>query len=191
MIAVLMMLEAAFARYQVVDTGMPAVVTRHAPLVALAAFAVSWVLLHRKFELASYDFFADPKTDFLSEEPTEEGEYWYAETHRVSVVNHGYAPITVSVRLRGITPEPPTLTTTAIVESIVRVTEKKPSVIAQSGTLDVGSRRQTDICPVRRERHSSLRVAFTPAFRGSRRRPGSRPCRPVHVRRALRPVPPG
>lgn len=110
MIAVLMMLEAAFARYQVVNTGMPAVVTRHAPLVALVAFAVSWALLRRKFELASCDFVADPKTDFLSEEPTEEGEYWYAETHRVSVVNHGYAPISAAVRLRGITPEPPTLT---------------------------------------------------------------------------------
>lgn len=109
-IAVLMMVEAAFARYQIVDMRMPVVISRHAPIIALIAFAVSWTLLHRKFESASYDFATDPKTDFLSEEPTEEGEYWYSEMHRVSVVNNGHVPITASVRLRGIAPEPPTLT---------------------------------------------------------------------------------
>jgi hypothetical protein len=89
-----------------VAIGLP---TRSVPLVYIGLFLCALLLLRLEYDSADYDFVVDPQTEYVREEPSEEGEYWYSETHRVCVRNHGRTPINVSVTLRSISPEPASL----------------------------------------------------------------------------------
>ena len=89
--------------------GLP---TRVLPLIYIVGFGLALILLRLEYESADYDFVLDPKTEWLSEQPVGEDaehEYWYSETHRVSVQNYGHRSINASVCVRSITPEPPGL----------------------------------------------------------------------------------
>jgi hypothetical protein len=98
---------------------------KNVPLIYIGLFTIAWLLQRHYYESAAYDFCTDARSEYLSEMGDEQS--YVAETYRLCVLNNGYRPISVQVKLINIAPLPVELTAKLGMPLIpMGATESKP-----------------------------------------------------------------